>query len=58
MRNDLFLGLFRKAHKTGGVEHFGQIRYVNQVMRNFATFLGARFGRADVHAAINLHGID
>src|SRR3954465_13875670 len=55
---NLLFGSFRELNKFGGVEVFRQISDVNQMVRNLAALFSRRFGSADVHAAINLHGIN
>ena len=49
--------LMGEPAKSGGIEWLGQLGYINQMVRHSGALLGRWFGRADVHAAINLHGI-
>jgi hypothetical protein len=49
---------FGQGHEAGGVEGFVQPGYVNEVMGDALLLGGRRLGRADIQAAIHLHGID
>ena len=56
-RLDFHRGAMREPGELRGVERFGQIADVNQVMRHAGAFGGRRFGRADVESAIDLHRV-
>ena len=56
-RLDFRHGAMREPGELRGVERFGQIADVNEVMRHAGAVGGRRFGRADVESAIDLHGI-
>jgi hypothetical protein len=56
-RLDFRDGQLRAADELRGVEGFGQIAEVNQVMRHAGAVGGRRLGRADVESAIHLHGV-
>jgi hypothetical protein len=47
-------GQFEKAIHAEG---FARLDYVDEVIWNFPAFFERRLGRADVHAAIDLHGV-
>ena len=56
-RLDFRHGAMREPGELRGVERFGQIADVNEVMRHAGAVGGRWLGRADVESAIDLHGI-
>ena len=54
---DLGDGPVGELHEPRRTEHFPRIGDVDEVMRDGGALLGRRLGGADVHAAIDLHGI-
>ncbi len=54
-RGDGLVGEFEEA---GGAEGFTGVGDVEEVVRDEGAFGRGRFGRADVHAAIDLHGVE
>src|ERR1017187_644584 len=56
-RLDLHDSLMREPGELRGVERFGQVADVNEVMRHAGAVGGRWLGRADVESAIDLHGI-
>ena len=43
--------------ESGGVETFGQIHNIDEMMRHTGAFFSMKLGGSDVESAIDLHGI-
>jgi hypothetical protein len=55
--NELHGGL-RETDELRGVERLTYLRDIDQVMRNTSAIFRRRLGRSNIHATIDLHGID